>query len=47
MVAFTKVTFKLVLLTMLMEVFQDLLIKLKIIKVVVQQADVTHAKAPV
>lgn len=31
---------------MLMEVFQDLLIKLKVMLAVVQLADVTHAKAP-
>jgi hypothetical protein len=40
------ISFKLVLLTMMMEVFQDLLIKLKVVKVVVQPADVTHAKVP-
>lgn len=40
----TMLTFKLVLLMLLMEVFQDLLMKLKVIKVVVQPADVTHAK---
>lgn len=41
----TLIIFKLVLLKMLMEVFQDLLIKFKVVNYVVQPKDVTHAKA--
>jgi len=46
MTTITMISFKLVLFLMLMEVYQDLLMKLKVIKVVVQSPDVTHAKAP-